>query len=138
MAYQAKTGAQWRQMVDERGGPEFDDIYLGSTYFLPGGKHTAYYGRQGTKWFAVIDGQPGPAYDGIAPGSLIGGRNGEHIAYTAISGGKQSVVVDGRAGPEYDAVLKNGPIFMADGALEYLAIKNDGVYQLKNVPTQTP
>jgi len=42
--------------------------------------------------------------------------------------------VDGQAGATYDMVIKNGPTFHADGALEFLAVKDNSLYRVKYVP----
>ena len=59
--------------------------------------------------------------------------NGYHVAYAAKKGSKRLVIVDGQEGPPYDEspIL---PTFRADGALEYLAVKDGVLLRVKQVP----
>jgi hypothetical protein len=42
------------------------------------------------------------------------------------------VIVDGKFGPEFDRVVKGGPTFRANRAVEYLAIRDGVLYRVRH------
>ena len=61
--------------------------------------------------------------------------SGEHEAHFAwLASGHAVAVVDGRPGPEFDWVSPNGPIYLADGSLQYLAVRNSVLMRVTHVP----
>ena len=69
-----------------------------------------------------MDGKAGQEYDGV--GARAFSADGKHVAYVAVTGTMDCVVVDGQAGPTYGGV-PCGPVFRADGVMEYLAISKE-------------
>jgi Tol biopolymer transport system component len=127
VAYAARKGNKWSVFMDGQPGPVCDAIAM--LGFSPNGKRIAYAAQKGRKWLVILDGQPGPEYDRIGENTLVFSPDSLGLAYAAVDGGKWSVVLGGHAGPDYDG-LACGPIFRRDGALEYLARKQDTLYRV--------
>jgi len=103
--------------------------------FSPDSRRVAYSAEMGEKCLVVVDGQAGPEYDDILEGSPVFSPDSSRVAYSARKGQKRFVVVDGQAGPEYDAIVRFDPAkltFDADGALEYLASKDQTLYRVRH------
>jgi hypothetical protein len=75
----------------------------------------------------------GAVYDDAA--RPVFSPDSRHFAYRAGRGDRALVVVDGRPGLEYDRLL-GGPEFRDDGALEWLALRNDSLLRVRLPPGQ--
>ncbi len=132
--YEARRGPQeggeHHLVLDGREGPAYDDIW--GHVFGPHGRRTAYVGQRADQRHVVVDGVPGPAYGGArAPAFSPDGR---HVAVAVADGPllpeKQGVLLDGEPGPECDVVVRNGPTFIADDAVQYLAIQGANLVRI--------
>ena len=119
-----------------RGGHGYDAIREKTLVFSADGKRVAYRAWKGATQMVVVDGEGNAAYGAIAEGPPIFSADSKHVAYRAWKGPKQVMMVDGQEyeGGEYDRVGKEGPIFHPDGVLEYLAIKDDALYRVEDIP----
>ncbi len=143
LAYMAEKGGKWVVVVDGKAGPEYD--LVGHVIFSPDSKRLAYVARKGSgdlaKWLVVVDGKASPEYHKIGKGTLVFSPDGKRFAYAVQKGirwgGKRFVVLDGKPLPEYKRFW-GGPIFRADGVLEYLAVKLVGnrrtLHRMKYIP----
>ncbi|MFQ6131021.1 MAG: hypothetical protein ACE5R4_03220 [Armatimonadota bacterium] len=118
-----KQGGKHHLVLDGRKGPAYDDIW--GHVFSPDGRRTAYVGQKAEERYVVVDGVPGPAFDGAR--SPVFSPDSQHVA-AAVSGGslgpnKAAVMLDGELGPECDTIVQNGPSFVADDTVQYLAIR---------------
>jgi hypothetical protein len=119
---------KWFLVLDGQRGTEYDVIGAGSVAFSPDGTRIAYaafsgdISRRRGKWSIVVDGQARAEYDGLW--GLSFSPDSKRIAYAAGKNDRWFVVVDDQPGPEYESV-QSGPVFLAAGGLEYLAIKKD-------------
>jgi hypothetical protein len=124
-------GVKWVEVVDGVAGPEYDEV--GDAVFSPDGKRVAYSPKKGEKWLIVLDGVEEARYDVV--GDAVFSPDSRHVAYTANHSKRRVVVVeDGVEGPEYDLVVRDGPNFLADGTLVYLATKGGSLYRVRNIP----
>jgi hypothetical protein len=127
----AKSGDQWRMLLDGVPGPAFTG-YLHYLTFSPDSRHTAYvaeYGRQfrgdservfhHQNWQLIVDQVPGPLFDDIAP-ALLFSPDSRQLAYPALKDGQWRVYINGTPGPPFAAIIA-GPVLCQDGRLEYLA-----------------
>jgi hypothetical protein len=112
-AFRARTGKQWRVVVDGVEAPAYD--YVRMVAFSPDAKRVGYLARAGKDAFAVVDGQKGPAFADVGYGasksedakgfsvpdaSLIFSRDSARVSYIASIDGKNWVVVAGDARSE--------------------------------------
>jgi Tol biopolymer transport system component len=159
LAYSVKTSSvrPWKVMVDDQEGAEgFDKMFNPS--FSPDGKRVAFaaekveFGRM-KNWVFVVDGQAGVGNAAI--GNWTFSLDSKHVAYAAQTrqgfstdypwgGGGWSVFLDGKAGAEYSVVVPGTLRFGPDGALEFLAVQNEGhsmgqhhgsLYRVRYTPT---
>jgi hypothetical protein len=120
-----------------------------SILFSPTSDHIAYVGQGQDGYFVVLDGAPGPAFGMVS--RLRFSSDGRHFAYVGatgrfgrnpmyggiISSSEQhqwAVALDGGIGPLYDGIVRNGPTFLPDGTLEYLAWRETTLYRVLYVP----
>jgi len=96
--------------------------------FSDDSKRLAYGGRRGNKFFLVVDGKQGTDYDAL--GYFGFSQDGKHRAFTAKKGDKAVIVVDGKERATYDSVPA-GPVFRADGVLEFLAANRPSLYRIE-------
>jgi hypothetical protein len=105
-----------------------------SIVFSPDSRHLAYCANDSVDhWFTVLDGVRGTVYDDAR--RLVFSPDSRHSAFAAGRGYLALVVVDGRPGPDYDRLL-GGPGFRDDGALEWLAVRNDSLLRVRLPPRQ--
>lgn len=132
VAYACKSGKKWRVVVDGEPGPEYDGIPYYRLIFSPDSQRVAYACQTGKKWRVVVDGEPGPEYDYVH--SLTFSPDSRRVAYVAHRGKKRLVVVDGEPGPQYDSIIPGGPSFRPDGTIEWLALKDGGLWRVTVPP----
>ncbi len=102
-----------------------------SIRFSPDSQHIAFtvVSTEGLHW--VVGGKAGPAAD-LALGQFDFSADSKHFAYTLpmAKAKKIGVVVDHKLRAEYD-VVPSGPVFCADGTLEYLAVRDKALYRCR-------
>ena len=122
----------WRVVVDGQEGPVFSQTFPAG--FSQDGKHLAYGATKGGKWAMVVDGK-----EITTPGELGNwafSQDGIHFAYVTktregfslagpYGGGGWSVYLDGNAGAEYTVIVPGTLHFGPDGALEFLAAREE-------------
>ncbi|MEA3401495.1 MAG: hypothetical protein U9R79_09680 [Armatimonadota bacterium] len=130
---------RWHMVRDGVLGPDFDDVSYPAT--SPDGKRFAYIAVQGRDHFVVLDGQRGPvARSGGADAprpigvALLFSPDSRHLAYTARFGKKWCVVFDGQPGREFAEIYPNGPSFLQDGSLQYMARNGDVIFRVTLAP----
>lgn len=106
VAYVAKDADKCVVVLDGQLGSELNS-QITSLYFSPDSKHLAYL-----EYFR-LDGKSLPSLDGVPVQSRL--------------------VIDGVPGPHYDRI--GTPAFDLDGSLNFVAFKNDRIYQVKLKPT---
>jgi len=109
-------------------GLRHDNIVLGG-----GGKLLAFSIREGNSACVVNNGVPGQSYDAIGSASITISEDGQHLAYAALRKDKWVVVVNGQEGPEYDLIIPNGPTFQNENFIEYLAVKSEKLFRIKQI-----
>jgi Tol biopolymer transport system component len=109
VAYRAKAGGKVFAVVNDKKGPDFDDVRY--VTFSPNGSKLAYAARLNKRWFIVTGDEKGPEFDAVGP--PVFSPDGGRLAYGAESAKKEFVVVDGQKGQEFDAV--SSPVFSPDG-----------------------
>jgi hypothetical protein len=117
-AYRVEKGRETFVVVDDRPGPNFDEIAAKSVSFSPDSSRFAYAARRGDRWQAVVDGKPGDPYDAVDPPRFS--PDSRRVAYRARSGGRTLMIVDGEQ-RSYDGV--DAAYVFGDGSsrLGYLA-----------------
>jgi Tol biopolymer transport system component len=128
IAYLARSGPTRKVYVDGKAEDVEMDFLVGGMVFSEDSKRLAYGGRRGNKFFLVVDGNKGADYDAL--GYFGFSQDGKHIAFMAQKGDKCVVVVDGQERAQYDSVPA-GPVFRADGALEFLAADKPSLYRIE-------
>jgi hypothetical protein len=119
VAYGAKRGLKWFNVVDGVKGNEYDDL-SGITLFSPDSKHVVYGAlrsawRHSKEWL-VVDGveRKERHYDKIDGGNLAFSPNSKRMAFVALRGDMQFVVVDSVEGKEYDGIAEGSLSFTPD------------------------
>ena len=130
VAYGALKGEKWLVVVDGQPAPEYDAIY--SLLFSPDSKRVAYTVRKGDKVVVVVDGQPRQEYDEIR--FPVFSPDSKRVAYGAMKGHEWIVIVGDQVSPEYEGIMKGGPAFHSDGSLEFLTVKEWGIYRVTLEP----
>lgn len=109
VAYRAKAGGKVFAVINDKKGPDFDDVRHAT--FSPDGGKLAYAARLAKKWFIVVGDEKGPEFDEVGP--PVFSPDGSRVAYGAESAKKEFLVVDGQKGQEFDDV--SSPVFSPDG-----------------------
>ena len=133
IAYLAHFGRMKRVIVDGKAEDVEMEYLQGGMVFSDDSKRLAYGGRRLNesfidKSFLVVDGKQGADYDAL--GYFGFSHDGKHIAFMAKKGDKAVIVVDGKERAIYDSVAA-GPVFRADGALEFLAAEEPTLYRIE-------
>ena len=128
IAYLAHSGPTRKIYVNGKAEDVEMDFLVGGMVFSDDSKRLAYGGRRGNRFFLVLDGKQGDEYDAL--GYFGFSQDGKHIAFTAKKGDKMVIVVDGKERATYDSVPA-GPVFRADGALEFLAAEKPTLYRIE-------
>lgn len=113
---------QWTVCTEGKRGPTFDNVYDSTMTFSDDGAHFGYFASSGESWTAVIDGQRFGPYAALGR-TLAFSPDGRHVAYAAKTSSGMHMLIDGEVGPEYEEI-QVGPVFRADGVLEYLAVRS--------------
>jgi hypothetical protein len=111
---------------DGKAGRRYTEV--GVPVFSQDGTGLAYVAFRGGKSFLVTDDSKGTEYDFIGHCSFS--PNGKHIAFGAKRGGKMVIVVDGKERAAY-ASVPAGPVFRADGVLEFLAVDDTSLCRIE-------
>lgn len=109
VAYRAKAGGKVFAVVNDKKGPDFDDVRYAT--FSPDGSKLAYAARLNKRWFIVTGDEKGPEFDAVGP--PVFSPDGGRLAYGAESAKKEFLMVDGRKGQEFDDI--SSPVFSPDG-----------------------
>jgi len=121
----------WRVVVDGQEGPLFFETF--PAVFSPDGKHLA-YGAKKAQWAVVVDGKVISAPGELGNWALS--PDGNHLAYATktrqgfslagpFGGGGWSVFLDGKPGSEFTVIIPGTLHFGIDGALEFLAAREE-------------
>lgn len=117
VAYLAHQGGKKQVVIDAQPQEVPMDFLAGGMFFSDDSRHLAYGCRRGDKFFLVVDGKKGADYDAL--GHFEFSPDGNHVAFTAKQGERMLVVVDGRE-RAVCATVPAGPVFRADGTLEFI------------------
>jgi WD40-like Beta Propeller Repeat len=133
IAYLAHFGQLKKVYIDGKAEAVELEFLAGGMVFSDDSKRLAYGCRRRNeffldKFFLVVDGKKGTDYDAL--GYFGFSHDGKHIAFTAKKGERMVIVVDGRERGEYSAVPA-GPVFRADGVLEFLAADEPSLYRIE-------
>jgi hypothetical protein len=124
----------WSRRVILDGVPGRDYDAVGEPRFAPRGARNAYAARRGDRERMVVDGVEGPEFEAV--GDPVFSPDGEHVAHVAWKAKDRAcVVVDGRSGPEFEVIVPNGPYYLPDGTLEYLAIRESTLLRVSRAPS---
>jgi Tol biopolymer transport system component len=121
LGYAVRGAGGSRFVVNEREGPEFEEVMPDTFVFSNDGKRHTYLARKDGRLVAIVDGvvQPEAAGDLVpwlqppvfsADGSRVGYLEGSRLRK------KMRVVVNGKAGELFDGVALQEPQFSADGS----------------------
>ena len=117
-------------VTDSVAGPECD--FVGIPRVGADGRHVAYRARRSQRETVVVDGVFGREFDHVGEPALD--ASGAHEAHFAwLPSGHAFAMVDGRQGPEFDWVAPNGPAFLPDGRLQYLAVRNSTLMRVTHI-----
>lgn len=133
VAYLAHSGRMKRVFLDGKADDVEMEFLVGGMVFSDDSKRLAYGGRGFNKFFVdksflVVDGKKGADYDAL--GYFGFSHDGKHIAFTAKKGDKFVIVVDGQERGE-DSQVPAGPVFRADGVLEFLVADKPSLYRIE-------
>lgn len=104
--YAARTGKQWRIVVDGKPGPSFDRV--DGFHFSPNSNRIAYVGQRKRQWHVVVDKEISPPYEDVVYGRVVISSDGKHVHYTITKGGAQVPILDGKELGAYDAIANVG------------------------------
>ena len=143
-------------VVGEHAGPLFPQV-LGPLIFSGDSKRLAYVAKRSSGYAMIVDGlmtmpsefrSIGARYaEGDAERGVCGeikaaafSADGRHLAYKASQNwyGGEHLIINHQAGPRYRWLSNNPPRIAADGSVEYLAIKPDGLYRVTRSPVPDP
>ena len=125
-----RNGEKWFFVMDGKEGVHYDGI--ADPMFSPDSSRLAYLAQKGNQILVVMDGKEGASFDAIPLRTLVFSPDSQHLVFKAQKGNKWVVVADGQSGAEFDVI---GPLtFNADGAMEFLAIKQNTLYRVKYSP----
>jgi hypothetical protein len=123
-----------------REGP-YSGIGASSLVFSHDSQSLAYIAYVPGNFLVVWDGREGKEYEGIGENTLVFSPDDTWIAYVAKIGDKFTVVVGNERGNLYDGIIsKWGGEVSFDSAnnLNYIAVKDGGVYLVEEIITEKP
>lgn len=95
------NNVHWSVIVDDRVGPKYDGIRLGTPVFSPDSQRVAYGAERNGQRFLVVDDAEGPPCEGIVEDGLAFSPDSKHLAYAAKLGDDICVFRDGKKGRPY-------------------------------------
>lgn len=125
LVYRIKAGDKHRVVVDEKPGPEYDEI--GKLLLEPQGDRIAYTARTGKQWFPLVVGQPSRECHG-RPRAMIFTEGGIRLACVVRKGSKFAVFVGQTLLGEHDDVGCIG--FSPDGRCIAYAARKQAVWHV--------
>jgi Tol biopolymer transport system component len=143
-------------VVGEQAGPLFPQVF-GPLIFSADSKRLAYVAKRSSGYAMIVDGlmtmpsefrsidaryAEGDAERGVCDEikAAAFSADGRHLAYKASQNGYggEHLIINHQAGPRYRWLSNNPPRIAADGSVEYLAIKPDGLYRVTRSPVPDP
>jgi hypothetical protein len=141
VAYTAKRGGKHYVVLD--GKPQEVQGSPANPRYSPNGQRLAFWLAEEGEWCVVVDGTPGKKYPGMTAEQpfVRFSPDSRHLTFAVFGRGSEAfgsrgtfVVVDGQQSPKYDEV-GTGPVFRADGTLEFIASRGDDQYRVTAVLT---
>jgi hypothetical protein len=133
-SFVAERRGQWFVVVDGRPHGPYDWFLWGGPQFSPDGRHVAFAARAHNRWQVVLDDRTAAEGDDLSASPLRFSPDGRHFACAMAQGGAWRVVVDGEPGPAFDRLFDRVPEFLADGSLEYPALRGKTLYRVTHAP----
>lgn len=102
LAYIGLKAGRQCLVIDQKPGPEYDEVDPYFLRFTADGRHVGYRAQKGDRWMVVLDGREGAACEGILDWALS--PDGAREAIAVRSGGRWFVEVDGKPAPACDGI----------------------------------
>lgn len=124
-----KNGPKCFMVVDDERSQRYDRISFKTLgLFSDDSQHFAYFADPG-KGRVIVDGELHPYAFGASVRGLSFGPGDAGVLYVGSYEERERMVMGGRIGPKYE-VIDTTTFAMEDGSVQYLAIRDKGVYSV--------
>jgi hypothetical protein len=137
VAYSLENGGRWAVFQNGQPGPvQYHEV--SNLQFCPDGSRTAYVVGDDEVAYVMVDTMEGRAFPEVLRETFRFSPDYRHYAYFARKSEDEAenlcVVLDNEATAGYRALVKGGPTFAADGAVEFLGSRENKLYRVRLVP----